>query len=266
MTDDASYEVHALRYSQRAAQKDHEFFRYALYGEPDEAIGMDYYFWLVRGGGRTVLVDSGYNAERAAAKGRLQDTDPLELLDRMDVRAEDVEHVVISHLHWDHTGNLDLFPNATFSIAREELDFWSGPFGERELLAKVVDQVEIRLVQQMLREERLQLVDGESELFPGIRATRLGGHTPGQLMVEVGTGSGSVVLASDASHYYEEFERDRPFNLFTDIEGLYLGYDVLRDLRARPGTTVVPGHDPRVGATFAQVRPECFDLTSPLGT
>jgi glyoxylase-like metal-dependent hydrolase (beta-lactamase superfamily II) len=259
-----TYEVHALRYFSRPATKAHEFFRYELYGGPDEDIGMDYSFWLLRNGERTVLVDCGFDRERAAVKNRHQDTDPLELLARMDVRADDVEHVIITHMHYDHVGNVELFPNATFSLAREEFDYFSGPYGSRELEQILVDQAEVKIVQDLARQERLVLVDGTSQPFPGISLTRLGGHTPGQLIVEVGTQSGHVVLASDAMHYYEEIERDRPYNLFNNLGDMYRGYDLLRGLQARPNTTVIAGHDPRVGRAFQVVKPECFDLTAPI--
>ena len=261
---DDKYDVHALRYSTRGGSKANEFFRYELYGRPDEPIGMDYFFWLLRNGERTVLVDCGFHRERAAAKKRVQDTDPLELLARMDVRPGDVDHVIISHMHYDHVGNVELFPNATFSIAREEYDYWSGPYGNRELMTVLVDPEEVRIVQDLARQERLHFIDGSEQLFPGVVVTRLGGHTPGQVMVEVGTDSGQIVLASDAIHYYEEMELDRPFNLFNDLGGMYRAYDLLRELDARPGTTVVAGHDPRVGAMFQTVQPDCVDLTAPV--
>lgn len=94
--------------------------------------------------------------------------------------------------------------------------------------------------------------------------TRLGGHTPGQLMVQVNSVVGEVVLASDAAHYYEELEYDRPFNLFTSLPDMYRAYDIVRDLATRPQTRVIAGHDPLVRAMFPEVRPECVDLTAPV--
>jgi glyoxylase-like metal-dependent hydrolase (beta-lactamase superfamily II) len=259
---DDKYEVYALRYSARGASKAHEFFRYELYGGPDEPLGMDYFFWLLRNDGRTVLVDCGFDRERAAAKNRFQDTDPLELLARLDVRPGEVDHVIISHMHYDHVGNVELFPSATFSIAREEYDYWSGPYGGRDLMRILVDPEEVRIVQDLARQERLHLIDGSEQLFPGVIVTRLGGHTPGQAMIEVSTDSGQLILASDAMHYYEEIELDRPYNLFNDLSDMYRAYDILRELNRRPDTTVVAGHDPCVRTMFQTVQPDCVDLTA----
>lgn len=261
----AQYEAHALRYASRSSTKAAEFFRYDVYRRPDEPQEMDYFFWLVRDATRTVLVDCGFDRVRGAAKNRHQDVDPIELLARMDVAPEQVDHVVVSHMHYDHVGNLGLFPNATVSMTRQEYECWSGPYGDRELMRAFVDPDELRVVQDLAKEERLHLVDGSAELFPGIVVTLLGGHTPGQAMVEVGTGSGRVVLATDAVHYYEELERDRPFKLFTDLPGMYRAYDVLRELSTRPDTTLVAGHDPRVRTMFEVARPDCIDLTRARG-
>ena len=261
MPDTNEYEVYALRYASRPTRAASEFFRYELYGEPDVPMRLDYFFWLVRDGSRTLLVDCGFDRERSAAKGRNQDSDPSELLARLDVRPADVDHVVITHLHYDHCGNVALFPNATVSLARSELDAWSGSLGQRALMRWLVEPTEVQAITRMQREGRVQLVESATEIVPGVSMTPVGGHTPGQSIVQVRTPSGPVVLASDAMHYYQEAELDRPFNLFTNLGDLYEGYDLLRGLQSQPGTTVVAGHDPLVTEQFTLVAPDCFDLT-----
>jgi glyoxylase-like metal-dependent hydrolase (beta-lactamase superfamily II) len=82
---------------------------------------------------------------------------------------------------------------------------------------------------------------------PGIRLLTVGGHTPGQVIVVVGD---RIVLASDALHFYEEAERDRPFSIVADLPGMYLAYDRLAELAARPGARLVAGHDPGVRERF----------------
>jgi glyoxylase-like metal-dependent hydrolase (beta-lactamase superfamily II) len=255
------YEVYALRYASRPTHAAAEFFRYELYGEPDVPLRLDYFFWLVRDGSSTVLVDCGFDRERSAAKGRYQDNDPVELLARLDIRPADVDQILVTHLHYDHCGNVGLFPNATVSLATAELEAWSGPLGERDLMRWVVEPAEVQAILKLQREGRLQLVDSASEVLPGITMRVVGGHTPGQSIVQVRTPAGSLVLASDALHYYAEAERDRPYNLFTNLDDLYRGYDLLRELQAEPDTTVVAGHDPLVTDQFAPAAPECFDLT-----
>ena len=259
---DGTYEVYALRYATRASTKAQEYFRYDVYGLPDEVQTMDYYFWVVRSGDRTVLVDCGFDRERGLAKNRVQETDPADLLGRLGIAPAGVDHVVISHMHFDHVGNLSLFPHATFSITREEYEFWTGPYGGRELMRSIVDPLDVEAVQDLERQGRLHLVSEAEEIFPGVVVTPVGGHAPGLAIVEVAAASGQIVLATDAVHYYEAMERDRPIKLFADIGAVYRAYDLLRRLAQRPGTTVVPGHDPRVGIGFRSARPNCIDLTA----
>lgn len=266
---DETYEVYALRYSSRPTSKSHEYFKYDSYRQPDEAIDIDYYFWLLRNGQRTVLVDCGFHDERGAAKNnRFQKTHPRELLARMGVRGADVDHVVISHLHFDHVGNLDLFPNATFSMARAEYDFWTGPVGDRDLLSTVTHPEDVQYVKRLAEDSRVHLVDGdEAEVLPGITASVIPGHTPGQLVVSTKTASaGEIVLASDAIHFYDELTFDRPFGMFVDVGEVYQSYDRLREIAARPGTTVIAGHDPLDAVRWESVDEDCFDLSAPIPT
>jgi glyoxylase-like metal-dependent hydrolase (beta-lactamase superfamily II) len=264
-----TYEVYALRYASREGEKAREYYGFHRYGEPNAPCPLDYFFWLARNDHRTILVDCGYSKDRAKEKGRYTQNHPnndaLETLSYLGVRPDDVDHVVLSHMHQDHVGNVNRFPNATFSMARKEFDFWTGPYGARELPATSVDSDEVGLIKDLLREDRLHFVEDSETLFPGVQATRLGGHTPGQLMTEVAGTSGQVVLASDAIHFYEEMEADRPFWFFCDLEGTYRAYQLFRDLNARPDTSVVPGHDPAVMRKFRPVHPDwVVDLTSPL--
>ncbi len=268
-TSEETYEVYALRYASREGEKAREYYGFHRYGEPNAPCPLDYFFWLARNDHRTILVDCGYSKDRAREKGRYTQNHPnndaLETLSYLGVRPEDVDHVVLSHMHQDHVGNVNRFPNATFSMARKEFDFWTGPYGARELPATSVDSYEVGLVKDLLRDDRLHFVEDSETLFPGVQATRLGGHTPGQLMTEVTGTSGQVVLASDAIHFYEEMEADRPFWFFCDLEGTYRAYQLFRDLNARPDTSVVPGHDPAVMRKFRPVHPDwVVDLTSPL--
>jgi glyoxylase-like metal-dependent hydrolase (beta-lactamase superfamily II) len=93
--------------------------------------------------------------------------------------------------------------------------------------------------------KRVEFHDGDAELAPGISVHHIGGHTDGLQAVRVETAAGPLVLASDASHYYENMEAARPFPIVFDVPAMIAGYDRLRAL-AGPGGVIVPGHDPMV--------------------
>jgi glyoxylase-like metal-dependent hydrolase (beta-lactamase superfamily II) len=268
-TNDETFEVYALRYASRPGRASKEYYGFELYGEPDAPAGLDYFFWVARNEHRTVLLDCGYNKAQAAAEGRYlknePNRDPLEVLALLGIEPEDVDHVLITHMHHDHVGNLRRFPRATFSISRQEYDFCTGPLVRRELFGKLFDLDAIDAVVALQAEGRLQVIEADGSLFPGMRVSWVGGHSPGQVITEVSTTSGNVVLASDAIHFYDELELDRPFWVFTDLEESYRAYERLRALAATPRTTVVAGHDPAVMRRFAAVHADAVvDLAVPV--
>src|ERR1700733_3934022 len=85
------------------------------------ASDLDYFVWLIRGRGRKILVDTGFNAEEAALRSRKLTLNPAEALTRFGVGPEAIDDVIVTHLHYDHAGNLDLFPRARFHLQDREL-------------------------------------------------------------------------------------------------------------------------------------------------
>lgn len=254
----APYEVLAVRCGSRVTSREEFYLRFQTYGEPDAPLPMDYFFWALRGTNETILVDTGWAPAAAQRRGRTLLLDPAHAMAELGCGPGAVSRVVLTHLHWDHAGNVRLFPEATFVVQRRELDFWTGPFGRRLHFAAHAEPADVEAVAGAGREGRLALLDGDAELAPGVQAVLVGGHTPGLMILLVETEGGTVVLASDATHYYEELERDRPGSLVADVVETYAGFDLLRELAAREGTTLVPGHDPLVLERFPA-------LAGPLG-
>jgi glyoxylase-like metal-dependent hydrolase (beta-lactamase superfamily II) len=104
-------------------------------------------------------------------------------------------------------------------------------------------------VVRMLYEGRVHFHDGEEELAPGVTVHRIGGHTAGLQSVRVHTRRGWVVLASDASHYYEHFEKGRCFPTIYHVGDVLEGYGTLQRLAESP-QHIIPGHDPLVMARY----------------
>ena len=250
--DVRSYDVQAVRYATLHAPRSDLFYRHGAYGEPDAETEMAYWFWLLRDGEHVVVVDTGFDPEVGARRGRTCLLPPVEAMRAFGVEPASVSHVVVTHLHYDHVGNLDAFPQATLIVPRRELEFWTGPIAARFQFGSHVEQREVDLVVRAAAEGRVRLTEGTDEILDGITAITVGGHSPGQQITVVRGTTGDVVLASDAVHFYEELELERPFAVIHDLEQMYVAYDVLKGLAAA-GATVVPGHDPEVGRRFEQV-------------
>jgi glyoxylase-like metal-dependent hydrolase (beta-lactamase superfamily II) len=206
---------------------------------------MDYFVWLVRGGGRTFLVDTGFGEDAARRRRRRLLRSPVEGLAALGVKATDVEDVVITHLHYDHAGNLGLFENARVHVQEAELAYATGPCMAHETIRHAFDVDDVLGMVKRLFGGRVRFHSGDATLAPGVTLHHLGGHTRGLQVVRVNTERGWVVLASDATHFLANMERRNPFPIFVDLQAVLDGYDRLLEL-ASSSSHVVPGHDPEV--------------------
>jgi ribonuclease BN (tRNA processing enzyme) len=89
---------------------------------------MDYFVWLVRGGGRIFVTDIGFNAEVAKQRRRNYLRCPVETLAAFDIDAAHVKDVILTHLHYDHAGNFDRFAHARFHLQERELACATGRY------------------------------------------------------------------------------------------------------------------------------------------
>lgn len=200
--------------------------------------------WLIEGSDKVVLVDTGvgdidevgrifrsYGANWAVTRAEGQG---LELgLRRHGLSPHDIDVVILTHLHWDHVGNNELFDRARFVVQREEIvqALVPPPFGMfyyqqyRHKMTAVLD--------------RVSLIDGDADIADGVSVLGIGGHTPGCQAVLVDTDIGRVCLTSDIMYNYQNVDTDWPIGSFWDLPALMRGYARLR----READILVPNHD-----------------------
>jgi glyoxylase-like metal-dependent hydrolase (beta-lactamase superfamily II) len=260
------YVVVIARYGTRTARRSEVFLNYGLYAEDDGPIGMDYFAWIVRNAERTILVDTGFSRHGGESRGRELLVDPPELYARLGVRPELQPPVVVTHAHYDHIGNLALFPTSRVVIAERELGFWDGPLGRRAMFHHSVEDSELAHLARLRGEGRLTVFDDRHQVAPGVEVIRVGGHTPGQSVVRVNTAEGVVLIASDAVHYYEELERDMPFSSVVSVADMYAGFDLIREMTASGEVDiVVTGHDPSTLARFSAATGDLSGMVATIG-
>jgi glyoxylase-like metal-dependent hydrolase (beta-lactamase superfamily II) len=249
-------EVLAVKYGHRVTTRAESYLNFHLYGEPDADLDIDYFFWVIRDGADVFLIDTGFAPEVGDRRRRAHYGTPAQVLPLLGIDPAEVTAIVITHAHWDHIGNVRQFPRAQLVMTEAEYAFWTSPLAARRHFAAHSEPEEIELLAQRRRGGTLSVFTGQSTLAAGIELVEVGGHTPGQLIVTVAAGGGhgdggTVVLASDALHFYEEVERDRPFAILADLPAMYRAYDTLAQLASQPGTHLVAGHDPAVRDRFA---------------
>ncbi len=236
------YEVYALRFATMQRRTGENFiFR----DEHDGVVDMDFFIWLVRHGKTTILVDTGFGERSAQNRKRPLDICPIEALRHLDVQPEDVHDVVLTHLHWDHAGNLDKLPNATFHIQDDEASYATGRCMCEPSLRRAFAVEDVCDFVRRVYDERVCFHDGDDILAPGVELIRVGGHTKGLQAVRVHTARGWVVLASDAAHYYANLTRRIPFPVVVDVAGMLEGHKRLVKAASSPDH-FIPGHDPLV--------------------
>jgi glyoxylase-like metal-dependent hydrolase (beta-lactamase superfamily II) len=238
-----AFEIYALRYATMARTPHMNY----LTPDPHEtaASDLDYFVWLIRGGGRNILVDTGFNADEAKLRGRKLTINPVDALAAFGVAAGDIGDVIVTHLHYDHAGNLDRFPNARFHLQEREMSYATGRcmcFGN---LRHPFSVEHVTLMVRHVYGERVTFHSGEGGIAPGVTVHRVGGHSDGLQVVRVETARGPVVLASDAAHFYGNLHRRNPFPIVYNIGDMCRGWEIVEQLAGHPDR-IIPGHDPLV--------------------
>ena len=226
----------------------------------DEVVERNYYLWCLKSPESTIVVDAGVSPLMAQEKNLGGYVSPAEVLKRIDVNADKVQHVILTHIHWDHAGGLSLFPNATVYVQQDEYQFWmNDPIAKRppfgffgvEMLKKDIETIE--------KENRLVLVDGDHQLFPGVECLLTPGHSLGLQSVAVNTAKGTAILGSDCAPYFENYKQDWPSNLIIDMVALMRSYDKLKS-KVASQELLFPGHDPLMSQHYPEIEKDVTRL------
>src|SRR5690606_6274997 len=115
-----------------------------------------------------------------------------------------VQDVIVTHMHYDHVGTFADFPRARFHLQDTEMAFATGRHMCHGYLQHAYEVEDVTAMVRLAYQDRIVFHDGTQELAPGLSVHHIGGHTAGLQCVRVWTRRGWLVLASDASHYYEQ--------------------------------------------------------------
>jgi glyoxylase-like metal-dependent hydrolase (beta-lactamase superfamily II) len=213
------------------------------------------YVWLVRGHGKTIVVDTGLGlppGEAPAGEPQVIGNftiepghDTLSLLQQEGVTPEEVDYLLLTHLHYDHCANVGLFPTARVLISQrgwqsvvapEHRGLVPEPGFPRRVYAHLIDEAW----------ERVELLPDEAEILPGLEVFWVGGHTPCSQAVKIDTAKGRVIVAGDTLFLFGNLEENIPVAYCTSLAECYHAMDRFRE----EGDLILPNHDPLLMARY----------------
>jgi len=152
----------------------------------------------------------------------------------LGVLPEDIDIVILTHLHWDHASNNDLFPKARFIVQKKEYDYLIAP----EPVVKEGYDLDLVL------KTEYELIDGDNTVISGISVVLAPGHSIGMQCVVVETRAGKYILGGDLITLFENWEAEPhiPNGVFYDLNTILESLEKIN----RIDGIVLPGHDQEV--------------------
>jgi glyoxylase-like metal-dependent hydrolase (beta-lactamase superfamily II) len=244
------HEIYAIRYGHHQRRSSENF----IGGDPHDVMSsINYFVWVIKGAHGIFVVDTGMDEAMAKKRGRTVDKPIAEGLRALGIAPGEIANVVLTHLHFDHAGNYDLFPRARYHLQDTEMAYATGRCMCHALQRWPFDVEDVVAIVRKVFADRVEFHDGDDELAPGITLHKIGGHSKGLQCVRVKTRRGPVVLASDATHLYAHIEQGRVFPVTYNVGDVLEGYKTIKRL-APSMNHVVPGHDPLVLERFPAAR------------
>ncbi len=255
------YSIYSLEFCH--ADMPHDFFGGSGVFSNQGYIRIPMLYTLIVGGEvggkeHVALIDCGFRDDYWLEKYPFVDWEsPKDVLARVGYTPEDIEVILVSHMHFDHMGNFEAFPNAQLYVQRAEFTGWSSAVeiannmsteAEKEWIFSSFDPTDLVRAANGLADGRIKFVDGDTELLPGVTA-RLArdSHTFGSQWFKIETENGPFVAAGDTVYWYSNVEGMRApgyvqgnsFNL------VHLYQQLMVELK-RETNRIIPGHDPDI--------------------
>lgn len=247
------FELFALKYARHTGRRAVDnFIGGDIHEQGDDLF---YYVWVARRSDRVFVIDTGFGEDAARERKRELDFRPALGLERLGIRSAEVDDVILTHLHYDHAGTLNDFPNACFHVQPTEAAYATGPCMCHSFLRHPFDVEDVVSFVRLNFAGRIAFHDETTELADGLTLHRTGGHSGGLQVVRVLTRRGYVVIASDATHLYANYRSNLIFPAVYRPDELLEGYRTIRRLAASDDH-IIPGHDPMVMRLYPAPSPE----------
>ncbi|MET3506544.1 N-acyl homoserine lactonase family protein [Halalkalibacter oceani] len=204
--------------------------------------------FVIKNNGRNILVDTGPCEPERALKYHgtiVQDESMLQeqALKSIGLTPDDIDTVIFTHLHWDHSCKCDIYKNANFIVQKRELQFAICPNEVQRAQYEIGFKDTLPPWISVL--QRMEVVEGDIENFEDhIHLVTLPGHTPGFMGILVNTEDGDYLIAGDTIPLYENWLGDSklkhiPNGLHIDLNEYEETFKKMEKIKA----TMIAGHD-----------------------
>ena len=240
------YKIYPMNMGENAEAFDMNslIYRYPI-GQESYSIGNGF-FGVRDENGKWFLVDTGTGSnEECMSMGKPSVREPrgfLELLAEHGIAPEEIETVIMTHLHWDHAHNLDKLPNARFYVQRAELNNAVCPNKHERPTYGYMGLPGFMTPRWMRVADHMVCLDGDTELMPGVRCVFTPGHTAGSQTVLIDTAEGTYALVGDHYYFARNFEEDALIGVFCSHDDWYRSSAKLKYLGI-DGAHVITTHD-----------------------
>ncbi|MEW6443261.1 MAG: N-acyl homoserine lactonase family protein [bacterium] len=223
----ASYRIHVLKVGELTVP----LTMLSLAGDLNSMVTGPVFIWYIEGGDKKILMDAG--VARPDAKGLVHgfpvsgggEEGVCSALASVGSAPEEIDILVLSHLHIDHCSEVRLFKNARILVQKRE---WQTAFNPIPTMRAIYDSSYFLPLERM----DLALIDGDCDVADGVRALLAPGHTQGNQGLAISTAKGTVVLAGDAC--YSNLNLDSTLTEFEDMKGKRFQFPARPDLPFRP--------------------------------
>lgn len=190
---------------------------------------------------RRILVDTGPSSRRAILCKTLADR---------GIDLEDIDTVILTHLHWDHCQNIDLFPNARILVHPKEIDYLKHPFRGDHNVASYFEDVLSKL--------RVEPISEGTKIAKDVSVIDTPGHTKGHISVLISVEGNNLLIAGDALPDGGTIRRRLPYNVFWDVDDATESVEKI----VASAEIFYPGHDKPFALSGEQIiyLPDNFDI------
>ncbi len=207
--------------------------------EPGAIVDAPVIAWYIEGGENKILVDTGGGdptsqyASRFMPYKREKHQDLENILKSVGITCEEIDIVIVSHLHWDHCAGNKLFRNARIIVQKQELEAARSPF-----------PVQHGYVKELIEGVDYTIISGDTEIEKGITAILTPGHTYGLQGVLVATSKTRYFIASDTIGMFSNLECKPPLigGIYVDMKLYYETFKRIEKLEA----VILPSHDIKI--------------------